>query len=538
MKRIARGRSGLAIATVALSVMVSACASSSSSDGDSTTEPAERGRYEFGLVGDQSDAGDPVSGGTLTFADYTEARSLNPTQTYATGSSGGDALAAVYDVLMRYNTETGEHDPWVAESLESNSDFTEWTLELRDGVEFSDGTPLDADAVVASINYFMENRGSDTALLAPNVKKMEASDALTVVFTMNSPWAQFPSMLAQGAGMIMAPAAYAGAEFKPIGAGPFTLESYAPAEEMVLTANASYWKGAPHLDEVRFIWPLTDDAKLEALNDESADVAYLRNPVTVDRALEEDHVGELQMTNFGNVVSINNAEGRPGFDVRVRKAIALALDPEVDFQRAYEGKGLPGNALFPAESKWASDVAPLAIDVDEAKKLLDEAKADGYDGKISYMDGTDPTSRAESVATKALLERVGFKVDIDGVASIADQIQRIYVDRDFDLARGAASVSESDPFQRLQTNYSSTSLANALGYANPDMDAALVELQGAGTDEAVQTALDKVQTIWNETVPSVVVGANATFIAWQHDVHGLVSTSEQMMLLGEAWKSQ
>lgn len=535
MKREARARTRLAIAALACAIATS-CASAS--DDATNNQPAERGRYEFGLVGDQGDPGEPVKGGTLTFADYSEARSLNPTLTYATGSSGGDALAAVYDVLMRYNSATGEHDAWLAESLESNAGLTEWTLKLRDGVKFSDGTTLDADAVVASINYFMANRGSDAGLLAPNVKQMEATDASTVVFTLNSAWAKFPSMLAQGAGMILAPAAYAGAEFKPIGAGPFTLDKYAPQEEMVLKANKAYWNGEPYLDAIRFIWPLTDDAKLASLNDKTADVAYLRNPVTVDKALSEDHPGEVHLTSFGNVVQINNREGHPGSDVRVRKALALALDPAVDFQRAYEGKGLPGNALFPAESKWSSDIAPLAIDETEAKKLLAEAKADGFDGKIRYMDGTDPTSRAESVATKALLERVGFKVDIEGVASIADQIQKIYVDRDYDLARGATSVSESDPFQRLQGNYNSTSPANAIGYANPDMDAALVELQAAGTDEAMQIALDKIVTIWNDTVPSVIVGANATFIPWQDNVHGLVSTSEQMMLLGGAWKSQ
>ncbi|CRK57793.1 Dipeptide-binding ABC transporter, periplasmic substrate-binding component (TC 3.A.1.5.2) [Alloactinosynnema sp. L-07] len=534
MKRVALGGSRLAIAAVACAALASACASTSGDNAGQQT--AERGRYEFGLVGGQSDAGAPVRGGTLTFADYAEARSLNPTLTYATGASGGDALAAVYDVLMRYDSESGKHEPWLAKSLESDAAFTTWTLKLRDGVTFSDGTSLDAGAVVASINYYMKNRGSDTALLAPNLKKMEATDASTVVFTMNSAWAKFPSMLAQGAGMILAPAAYAGAEFKPIGAGPFTLDKYAPAEQMILKANKSYWKGEPYLDAVRFIWPLSDDAKLAALNDKSADVAYLRNPVTVDKAVSEKHPGELQLTNFGNVVQINNAAGRPGSDLRVRKAIALALDPAVNFQRAYEGKGLPGSDLFPAESRWSSKVKPLAINAGEAKKLVEEAKANGFDGKISYMDGTDPTSRAESVATKALLEGVGFTVDIEGVASIADQIKKIYVDRDYDLARGATSVSESDPYQRLQGNYASTSRANAIGYANPDMDAALAALQAAGTDEATQAALDKIVTIWNDTVPSVIVGANATFIPWQDNVHGLVSTSEQMMLLGEAWK--
>ncbi len=533
MKRAVRTGSRGVIAVAAIALIASGCSSSDSSDAPSQSE---RGRYEFGAVGDQPKAGEPTDGGTLVFADYSEARSLDPSKTYATGDSGGNAMAAVYDVLVRYNPDSAEYEPWLAESLESNDDLTTWTLTLREGVEFTDGTPLDANAVMGSIGYYQQAQGADTALLAPNIANMEATDDRTVVFTMNSPWGSFPSMLAQAAGMIVAPAAYAGEEFTPIGAGPFTLTSYKPQEEMVLEANADYWKGAPSLDSVRFYWPLGDDALLAALNDDAADITYVRNPVTVDKALEEGVVGELTLSTAGNVVQINSREGSPGADVRVRQALAMALDPEIDYARSYEGKGLPGTELFPAESRWHSDVEPVTIDVDAATALLDEAKADGFDGTIRYMDGTDPVSRAESVATKALLERVGFTVEIEGVASIADQIQKLYVDHDFDVARGAMSVSEGDPYQRLQGNLHSESFGNALGYANPDMDAALDELKAAGTDEETQAALETIETIWAETVPAAIVGASATLTAWQPEVHGVVPTNERMVLLGEVWK--
>lgn len=532
MKRENRVRTRLAVGAVAGALLLTACGGTS---GEKKDGDAERGRYQFGLINVGSDAGTPVDGGTLNFADYSEARSLSPAVSYATGDSGGSAMAAVYDVLMRYNPETAKYEPWMAKSLTSSEGAKIWTLKLRDGVKFSDGTAMDAKAVVDSINWYQQNKGADTALLAPNIAKMEATDDSTVVFTMRTPWATFPAMLAQAAGMIVAPASHAGAQFKPIGAGPFTLEKYAPGEEMVLKANKNYWKGAPHLDAIRFFWPLSDDAKLDALNDGTADIAYVRSPDVVDQAVKEKHPGELSLSSLGSVVNINNREGRPGHDVRVRKAIALALDPKIDYDRTYGGKGLPGKELFPPESKWHSSVKPLGVNLEDAKKLVKEAKADGFDGQLTYMDGTDPVSRTQSVATKAMLERVGFTVKFDFVPSIADQIKKSQIDHDYDLGRGALSASEGDPYHRMQTALNSKSFGNAYGYANPDMDKLLAQLQASTTDEATQTALDGIAKLWNETVPSVVMGASAAFAGWGKNVHGVVPTDERMTLFGEAW---
>ncbi|WP_406385477.1 ABC transporter substrate-binding protein [Streptomyces sp. NBC_01618] len=539
MKRAPRVRTRLAVALIAGAMLTSACASSDDSDsGSGKNTAAERGRYQFGLIGKQPDAGKPVRGGTLNFADYAEARSLSPAVTYATGASGGSAMAAVYDVLVRYNTETKKYEPWLAQSLESNKDATTWTLKLRKGVNFSDGTPLNAKAVVDSITWYQTNKGADTALLAPNIAGMKATDDLTVVFTMRTSWAKFPAMLAQAAGMIVAPAAYAGKEFKPIGAGPFTLDRYAPQEEMVLKANTKYWKGRPHLDALRFYWPQSDEAKLDALNDGTADVTYMRGPDVVDKAVKQGHPGELTLTAMGNVININSRAGSPGHDVRVRKAIALALDPQLDAQRSYKGKGLPGKELFPPESQWHSTVKPLGVDLDEAKKLVTEAKKDGFDGAVSYMDGTDPVSRAKAVTLKAMLERVGFTVKLDLEASIADRVKKTYVDHDFDLSRGALSVSEGNPYHRLQSALNSKSFGNPGGYAEPKMDALLAELHAAVTDEQTQKALDGIQTLVNETVPLANLGASAGFTAWGKNVHGIVPTEEYMALFGEAWISK
>ncbi|MFI6897509.1 ABC transporter substrate-binding protein [Streptomyces sp. NPDC050256] len=539
MKRAPRPRLHLAATLAVAAMLTSACVSSDAGKSDGAkTQKTERGRYTFGLIGDQPDGGTPVDGGTLRIADYGEARSLSPAVTYATGSSGGSALAAVYDVLMRYDTAAKKYEPQLAKSLQSSDDKKTWTLKLRDGVKFSDGTPLDADAVTASLAWYQKNKGADTSMLAPNLVRTEATDDSTVVFTLRSSWATFPAMLAQAPGMIVAPAAYAGKTFKPIGAGPFVLGKYAPQEEMILNANTKYFRGRPHLDALRFTWPQSDRAKLEALDDGTVDVAHMRGPDVVDDAVKAGHFGELTLTGLGNVITVNTRKGRPGADLRVRQAMALALDPELDTARAYDGKGLPGKEIFPPESRLHSAVKPLGLDLDKAKKLLDEAKKDGYDGKITYMDGSDPVARAKGVVIKAMLERVGFTVQLDLVSSIADRVAKTYVEHDFDISRSAASISENDPYHRLQSVLNSTSYGNPGGYANPKMDALLAELHRADGDAEIQKVLDRIQTLFNEDVPMINLGASAALTAWGKNVHGVVPTDESMTLFGEAWISK
>ncbi|MDR7303839.1 ABC transporter substrate-binding protein [Haloactinomyces albus] len=531
LPRSGRWRAALALAASAM--VVSACATPGAEpEQDAGQDP----QYQVGIIGADQQQGQPVDGGTLTIAAYSEARSLDPAKTIPTGSSGGTALAAVYDVLMRYDPESGTYEPWLAESLESNADDTTWTLTLREGVRFSDGTPLDAKAVVGSIQRYMQKNGFGTKLLDASLERMRTPDPRTVLFELTRPWAKFPNVLGAGAGMIVAPAAYAGEQFTPIGAGPFQLERYAPGEELVLAARAGYWQDTVHLDRLRFVWYQGPDAKLGALRSGSVDMAYLRDPKAVDDARAEGYGGYMAVNSLGNQITINNREGTPGADPRVRKAIALALRPELNYRRAYDGAGLPGKDIFQPASRWhVSGVTPPPTDTARARKLLEQAKADGYDGTISYLDSNDPASRAEALAAKAALEKVGFTVRLDFARSIAEQIKRIYVDHDYELAKNATSVPEADPLSRLYSFLHSESNTNPSGYANPRMDELLVQLQAADSVEKRKAVLADIERLWWQDVPSVPLGAAAQFMAWQDTVRGVVPTQYAMLLFGKAW---
>jgi len=175
----------LVVVAVAGNVLLSACASSGGSSSQPTASAPTS--VQNGIVGNKDDGGTPVKGGTLTFAGYSSALSLDPTKTQPSGSTGGTELSALYDVLVRYDAATKAFTPQLAQSLQADSDQKVWTLKLRDGVTFSDGTPLNAQAVVASINRFNTNRGANAQVWTAAVAKMDTPDPAKVVFTLTSP---------------------------------------------------------------------------------------------------------------------------------------------------------------------------------------------------------------------------------------------------------------------------------------------------------------------------------------------------------------
>src|SRR3546814_2208854 len=91
----------------------------------------------------------------MRISDWSSDGCSSDLETIVAGSTGGLEMAAIYDVLMRWDSEANTVEPQLAESLEPNEDFTTWTLKLRDGVKFSDGTPLDSAAVKFSLDRYV-----------------------------------------------------------------------------------------------------------------------------------------------------------------------------------------------------------------------------------------------------------------------------------------------------------------------------------------------------------------------------------------------
>ncbi|MDI9918755.1 ABC transporter substrate-binding protein [Rhodococcus sp. IEGM 1379] len=532
-----RGSRRLAAVTLAItaSMFLASCADNGSSGGGETVESGSA--LKIGMVNEQADPGTPTKGGTLTFSGYSAVTTLDPAKGQIAGAAGGSELGAIYDSLMRYDPIEKKFVPQLAESLEPSVDSKTWTLKLRPGTTFSDGTPFDSKAVTDSITRYVTNKGPQSSLWAAKVASMDAPDATTVVFNLVDPWTGVESMLATGPGMIVAPTAQKGETFTPIGAGAFTLEKFAPNEELVLAARPDYYGGAPNVDKLKLISIVGAQPTAEALKTGGVDVAYMRTLTPILDLIENGNPGFVDIPSLGYIANVNMAPGRPGSDLRVRQAMALAIDPDTLNTRVNNGKGLPGQEIFQDTSRWHNDVAPIGVDPAKAKDLLAQAKADGYDGKITYLAVQESAAQATALGVQAMLNAVGFDTQIEYVNGVADITKRVYIDRDFDISAGALSVSEADPFERLYTGLKTGGRNNATGYSDAQMDVLLDQLGVATNNEDKKAVLAKIQERATETVPWLVWGNVPTLDVWNKNVHGLKQSIDGIMLFDEVWKS-
>ncbi|MGJ3510042.1 ABC transporter substrate-binding protein [Enemella sp. A6] len=508
--------------------------------GDEQADQAQDGSkvedsYPEGVIGNEP-GGQPRDGGTLTIAGQIEPRSLDPIVTIAAPTTGGIEMINIFDTLLRYDAATGELVPQLAESIANNDDYTEFTLTLRDGVKFSDGTPVDAEAVVWSLKRYSSAKNAPEGVLwNENVKDVRAADNKTVVITLAERFPSFPNMLSTGPGMIVAKASDAGGQFKPIGAGPFVLKEHTVGEHIVLAANRNYWGGKPRLAELRTVALGSQDTGLEALDSGQVQAVFLSSPDLVVQRLKAGQRGYLNYTSSWGVTRINAAKGRPGADIRVRTAIALAINPQQLADRAYGGAGDIGTSIFSKQSKWYNeDSDRLGYDPEKARKLLDEAKADGYDGSFVYNVGPDPKMRDMALALKAQWEAVGFRVEIDAARSNSD-FQARQISGDYDVSRSALNIREFDPYSKFDAALR-TGGGQLLGMAtSPERDAILDEVKAAATDEDMKAAIAKLEKQIAQEVPYVPHIHSWEFITWNDTVHEVTGAANAMLLFDKAW---
>lgn len=512
--------------------------------GSETTEPGGTGStIDQGPVGSTDPDVEPVDGGTLNFAVYAETSGLDPTVSTGGGVAGGIELAAIYDVLMRYDGETNTYVPQLAESLTPNEDSSVWTLKLRDGVKFSDGTTLDADAVQKSLQRFID-RKSRYAPQVASIASYASPDPLTLEMTLTEPWTGFPFVLAASPGLVVSPTAVAEKgddEFNraPVGAGPFVLDRYAPGEEISLKRNPDYWNGAPHLEGLRFVPSAGAQGVLDGMGTGELQGGFIREALVVKNALDDGYAGFLTIQNAGGLVLMNSGRNDgtpPTADVRVRKAIAMAIDPELLDERADQGAGYPTADVFGPTSRWHNTPSTLTYNPEEAKKLVEEVKAEtGWDGSISYKCSNSPTRINLSIALGAMLDSVGFKTTVDNSYTLADLIRTVQVEGNYELSCWGFNVLDGAPYQGLSLHLLSTSPQNASGFKNADYDALVNQLKTAADDAATQEILDQLQVLWDEQVPAAIFTSTPELVAWNDNVHGITSTVNSIVLFDQAF---
>ena len=221
----------------------------------------------------------PVQGGSLTFGIDTEETGFSPVS--ARWDEGGFLYGrTVFDPIAIVNA-AGVVEPFLAESITPNDDFTAFTVTLKPGIYFHDGTPLDANA----LNLNFEKQAASPLVgpaFADNIASTSVTGPMSVTLNMKGPWAPFPYYLAQAqTGYVAAPSMLnnPNGSSNPVGTGPFLFQDWVPNSHMTATRNPHYWrKGYPYLDTITFKPIIDPNARVDALETGEVDIMHTNSP--------------------------------------------------------------------------------------------------------------------------------------------------------------------------------------------------------------------------------------------------------------------
>jgi peptide/nickel transport system substrate-binding protein len=204
--------------------------------------------------------------------------------------------------------------------------------------------------------------------------------------------------------------------------------------------------------------------------------------------------------------------------------------------RGYQGKGLVGNQLLQSDFRWFADVAGPKFDVEAAKKLVTEAKAAGWDGKVRLLYNSSPTAAAIGLAVQTMLQNVGMTVALDTSKDTNGQIAQVTGLKDFDVTGWGMAIPPDDgAVWAIAQNFASTSTSNRIGFKSTVVDQALKDIRQAKTDDEKKAAYKKIAEVVTAEVPVLPFAKVEEFIAWQSNIKGMRQVNRSGVLFDKAW---
>ncbi|MFZ3263796.1 MAG: ABC transporter substrate-binding protein [Terriglobales bacterium] len=394
--------------------------------------------------------------------------------------------ALIFDDLL----DRDEHlnvTPGLAESWQIPDPLT-YVFHIRHGVRFHDGRPLTSRDVKWTFDSLLLGKIRSTRAAAYRyVDRVDAPDDYTVVFHLKEPFSTLLWNLSDGAMGIVPYGSLTEMTTQPVGSGPFRFVSAEPDKEVILARNDAYWGQKAHVERLRFtVVPDTTTRALE-LRKGSADIAS--NALTSDMVLALEKEPNLEVEHApGTVLNYLAFNLRDPIlrDVRVRQAIAYAIDRRPMIEYLWRGFAQTANSILPPQS-WAynPNVPKYEFAPDKAMKILDDAGYPAINGvrfHLTMKTSTEETTRLMVAVLQQQLRTVGIALDIrtfEFATFFADVTSGAY--QVYSL-RWIGGNEDPDIFEYVfHSGKFPPHGANRSYYANPKIDA-LIDQGRAETD--------------------------------------------------------
>ena len=462
------------------------------------------------------------------------------------GSPTVDAASERVRVLM-FNSlvkkdEKFDYVPELASNIQRSEDGLTFTFILRDGVTFHDGRPFTSadakytlDTVLANTfaksASFFEGAGANKTAY---IKSVEAPDAHTLVVTLNKPWTGLlPNLVPIS---VIPKDSYESQKTHPLGTGPFKFKSYDSAQQVVdLEANPTYYEGAPHIANVRARVISDSNAMQAELRAGRVDLAPLPTSLSPDAIQSLSQDPNLRVEKFNgsnlNLLTLNTTEA-PLDNVKVRQAIAYAIDRESMIRDLLQGQGSIAHSILPQESWAYTSGQTYKYDPATAKKLLDEAglrdpDGDGPQMRISKpllfrISGSSAAARQYAGVVQNYLKDVGLPVSIETSEFnvMLDFVRRGQYQMNYGQWVGGNQdpIFYRDLFASSEIPTETRASRNRSRYNNPELDKILEEAVNTYDHAKAKPLYEKAQEFISRDVPIIPLWYQANMVIARKNV--------------------
>jgi len=452
----------------------------------------------------------------LTMGTVLEPPHLDPT---------GGAAAAIDEIVYQNVFEgltridkTGAVQPSLAKEWTISDDGLTYTFTLHDGVTFHDGSDMTAEDVKFSLDRAMaeDSTNAQKALFEP-IESVEAPDSKTVVVTLKRPTGAFLFNLGWGDAVIVAPETADTNKEKPVGTGPFRFVEWVPGDHITIEKNPDYWGEPVALDTATFkIIPDPAAATAALLAGDVDAFANFPAPEALPQFEADPRFAVVSGSTEGETILSTNNGKAPFDDLKVRQAIAHAIDRQAIIDGAMFGQGTPiGSHFAPHHPAYVDLTGTYPYDPEKAEALLAEAGyPDGFEATLKLPPPPYARRGGEIIADQ--LGKVGIKLEIIPV-EWAQWLEQAFKGKDYDLT----IVSHTEPMDigiYARPDY-------YFQYDNPEFNAVIEKLNAEADTEKRYALMGEAQKILAEDAVNGFLFELAKTGVWNSKLEGLWENS-------------
>jgi peptide/nickel transport system substrate-binding protein len=487
----------------------------------------------------------------LVVAGVGDAMTLDPAA--ISDNESAEMAVQIFDQLVRHREGASQVEPALATDWTVSRDGTAWTFHLRHGVRFHDGSPLDADAVVFSLErqrdrghsyHFQEFTYWESSFR--NIRAVQKVDSHTVRIITDRPHAPFLANLAMFPASIISPTAMKrlGRRFadQPIGSGPYRFVRWQRGERITLARNPDYWDGAPQVSHL--VFEVVPDARQRLVSLQSGTVDVVRGLAPTDRQVVSLHPDLRLIRVPGNNVAFlaMNTQRPPFDDVRVRRAVNYAVNKHAIVKLAYQGLAVAAHGPIPPLMwSYRERTARYGHDPARARQLLTEA---GYSAALRprlYVMSTPRPYLPAPVLVARMIARyladVGMKVEVV-TRPFGEHLRATQLgEHDLCLAGWAGDNGDPDNFLYLlldRDNARRGAARNQAMFSHEGLHLLLVAARGELDRSAREGIYGRAQEIVAEEAPWVPLAHTDVVVAARRSAVGLVAHPSGLILYRKA----